>query len=218
MLFGNLSAATILSRIVILIIAFTFHEFGHAFVADRFGDDTPRRAGRLTLNPIVHLDLMGSLMLLFSRFGWAKPVPINPYALRRSSPSAMMWVSLTGPLANLLLAITAAIPFRLGLVPYSEATNSMFPTLFAFLFEFILINLSLMLFNLIPISPLDGKEILDYFLPETWSRRLDGIQPYGPIILLVLVFVGPMVGLNIFSWIMTPALTAIMKLLVGGVF
>jgi Zn-dependent protease len=213
----DLDPATILSRIVILIIAFTFHEFSHAWMANYFGDDTAKRAGRLTLNPVVHLDLMGSIMLLVAGFGWAKPVPVNPYALQRSSPSARMWVSLTGPLSNLILAIVGAIPFWLRLVPYSYSNNSLFPTPFAFLFEFIVINLSLLLFNLIPISPLDGKEVLDYFLPDAWARRLDAIQPYGPIILLVLVFVGPMVGINIFSWILTPALTAIMRLLLGGV-
>lgn len=213
----NLDPATILSRIVILIIAFTFHEFAHAWVADQFGDDTPRRAGRLTLNPVAHLDLMGSLMLLVAGFGWAKPVPVNPYALQRSSPSARMWVSVAGPGTNLILAILAAIPFRMGLIKYSLASNSLFPTPFSFLFEFIIINLSLMLFNLIPIAPLDGKEVLSYFLPEPWSRKLDVIQPYGPIILLVLVFLGPTLGINVLSWIMTPALTGIMRLLVGGV-
>ncbi len=214
----NLDPATILSRIVILIIAFTFHEFSHAFVANYFGDDTAKRAGRLTLNPIVHLDLMGSLMLLVAGFGWARPVPVNPYALQRGAPSARMWVSLVGPFSNLLLAIVAAIPLRLGIIPVSLSSSALFPTLFNFLFEFIVINLSLMLFNLIPISPLDGKEVLDYFLPEPWSRRLDAIQPYGPIILLALVFLLPYLGINLISWIMTPALTAIMRLLLGGAF
>lgn len=212
----NLSPATILSRIVILIIAFTFHEFSHAFVADHFGDDTPRRAGRLTLNPVVHLDLMGSLMLLVAGFGWAKPVPINPYALQRRSPSAVMWVSLMGPISNLFLAVIAAIPLRFGLVPYQLSANSLLPTPYEFLFDFIVINLSLMIFNLIPISPLDGKEVLEYFLPESWARRLDAIQPYGPIILLALVFLLPMLGINILSAIMTPALNFFLRLLVGG--
>ena len=101
----NISPATMISRIITLLIAFTIHEFSHAWVADYFGDDTPRAHGRLTLNPAVHLDLMGTLMLLFAGFGWAKPVPVNPFVLRRRSPAAMMLVSVAGPLSNLLLAI-----------------------------------------------------------------------------------------------------------------
>ncbi len=213
----DLAPATILSRIVILIIAFTFHEFAHAWTANFFGDDTAKRAGRLTLNPVVHLDLMGSIMLLVAGFGWAKPVPVNPYALQRSSTSARMWVSLTGPLSNLVLAVVASIPFWFRLIPFAYPSHSLLPTPFSFLIEFIVINLSLMLFNLIPISPLDGKEVLDYFLPENLSRRLDAIQPFGPVILLVLVFLLPNLGINVLSWIMTPALSGMLKILLGGV-
>ena len=105
---------TLISRIFTLIIAFTVHEFSHAKVADWFGDDTPRMNGRLTLNPLKHLDIFGSLMLIIAGFGWAKPVPVNPYALGRRSPSAYMWVSLAGPASNLLMAIVAAAPLRLN--------------------------------------------------------------------------------------------------------
>ncbi len=97
----NLSPSLLISRVLTLIIALTVHEFSHAFIAYRFGDTTARDAGRLTLNPLKHLDVLGSLMLLLVGFGWAKPVPINPYALRRKSESAEMWVSLAGPASNL---------------------------------------------------------------------------------------------------------------------
>ena len=113
----GLDLPTLISRIFIILIAFTVHEFAHAWTANYFGDDTPRLNGRLTLNPLAHLDIMGSLLLIVAGFGWAKPVPINPYALRKHSSAGVMWVSLAGPLSNLFMAILAAIPLRLSLVP-----------------------------------------------------------------------------------------------------
>jgi len=104
MLFNG-NPSSIISSIVVLLVAFPIHEFAHAWTATQYGDDTPRQYGRLTLNPLAHLDLMGSLLLLVAGFGWAKPVPVNPYALQRRSPSAMMWVALAGPFSNLILAI-----------------------------------------------------------------------------------------------------------------
>jgi Zn-dependent protease len=212
----NLTPSTLISRIITLIIAFSVHEFSHAFIADSFGDDTPRSYGRLTLNPAAHLDLMGTLMLLVAGFGWARPVPINPYALRRRSPAAVMWVSLAGPVSNLLLAIIAALPIRFGLVSGIYQAGGMFPTLSGFLLEFIVINLSLALFNLIPISPLDGEKIAEYLFPPAWSRFMDTIRPYGPIILLALIFVLPSFGINLFSMILSPVLNLGMRVLLGG--
>src|SRR5512135_1350325 len=119
--FLSLSPSTLISHLVVLLIAFTIHEFSHAWTANRFGDETPRLNGRLTLNPLAHLDPMGSLLLLVSGFGWAKPVPINPYALQRRTPAAVMWVSLAGPMSNLLMAVIASIPFRLGILSVNDA-------------------------------------------------------------------------------------------------
>src|SRR5512134_3474220 len=116
MLFAGLTVPTLISRIFVLLTAFAVHEFAHAWAADRYGDPTPRSMGRLTLNPLAHLDPIGSLMLVAVGFGWAKPVQVNPYVLARRSPAAMMWVSLAGPISNLLMALIAAIPFQLGLV------------------------------------------------------------------------------------------------------
>jgi len=211
----NLTPATIISRIITLLIAFTVHEFSHAWTADRFGDDTPRYNGRLTLNPSVHLDLMGTLMLLFVGFGWAKPVPVNPYTLRRRSPSAMMWVSLAGPLSNLLLAVIAAIPLRLGLVPYSASSGRLFPTPSGFLLEFIFVNLALALFNLIPLAPLDGDKVAEFLFPPPFSRFLERIRPYSPLILLALLFLLPYFGIDIVGWVIRPVITAIARLLLG---
>jgi Zn-dependent protease len=211
----GLDPQTLISRILILIIAFTVHEFAHAWTANYFGDDTPRLYGRLTLNPLAHLDVMGSLLLLLAGFGWAKPVPINPYVLGRRSPAAVMWVSLAGPLSNLCMAILAAIPLRFNLVPFIDNPNSFFPSLYVFLFDFMSINLVLLLFNLIPIAPLDGEKIAAYFFPPSWARVLDTIRPYGPMILLLVVFGGSLVGFNIIGAIMGPPLNALSKLLIG---
>lgn len=211
----DLDLPTLLTRIVVLVTAFSVHEFAHAWVANAFGDPTPRVNGRLTLNPAAHLDVMGSLMLLFAGFGWAKPVPVNPYALRRRSEAALMWVSLAGPLSNLLLAILAALPLRFGVFVNTIARGSILPTLPQFLSEFVFINLILMLFNLIPLYPLDGEKVLNFFLPPQQARTLENIRPYGPLILFALVFVGPVIGLDIFRWIIMPPLEFIWQLLVG---
>lgn len=214
MLFGGLNVATLISNLFVLVIAFAVHEFAHAWVADRFGDRTPRDNGRLTLNPIVHLDVFGSLMLLVAGFGWAKPVPVNPYVLRRHSRAALMLVALAGPLSNLLLAALAAIPFQLGLLQ-PMFPSGVIPNLSMLLTQFIFINLVLLLFNLIPIAPLDGDKILDYFLPSEWSYRLDTIRPYGPMILLLLIFVGPYLGFDLIGILMGPPLRGLFTLLVG---
>jgi Zn-dependent protease len=210
----NLSPSLLFSRIVTLIVALTVHEFAHAFVSYRFGDTTARDAGRLTLNPLKHLDPIGSLMLLVAGFGWAKPVPINPYALRRRAAEAVMWVSLAGPASNLLMAILAGLVLRLRIFPW-VATTGMLPSPAEFLFTFMTINLVLMLFNLIPLSPLDVETVLGNLLPKSWADSFASIQRYGPILLLVLLFVLPMVGIDIISWIMTPALTQIQKVILG---
>lgn len=217
-MFFNLDPPTLISRIFVLLTAFAVHEFAHAWSADRFGDLTPRQNGRLTLNPMAHLDVMGSLMLVFVGFGWAKPVPVNPYALSRRSSAALMWVSLAGPASNLLMALIAAIPFQLGLVSaFGAFTNpgQLLPSLDKLLFEFISINLLLFLFNLIPLAPLDGEKILYYLLPISGQRFMDSIRPYGPMILLLIVFSGWLLPFNILSEILRPPLNAMMALLVG---
>jgi Zn-dependent protease len=214
----DLNLPTLISRIFVLLTAFAVHEFAHAWTADRFGDPTPRNNGRLTLNTMAHLDPMGSLMLIAVGFGWAKPVPVNPYALSRRSSSAMMWVSLAGPASNFLMALLAAIPFQLGLVSQFGAlvsSGQILPSLDKLLWEFVYINLLLMLFNLIPLAPLDGEKILYYLLPVSGQRVMENIRPYGPIILLAVVFIGPLLGFSVLGSILGPPLTAMLSVLTG---
>lgn len=216
-MFG-LPISTLISRVLTLIIAFTIHEFAHAWTATMYGDDTPRLYGRLTLNPISHLDPIGSLMLLIAGFGWAKPVPVDPYVLERRSRSAYMLVSLAGPFSNLLLAILAAIPFRLGLLSIEYAfipNENILPTQEQFVYEFILINVLLFLFNLIPIAPLDGEKILSYLLPPSMASSYEALRPYGPLLLMVIIFVLPFIGINILGAILYPAMDLILSFLLG---
>jgi len=210
----DLSIPELLSRVLTLVIAFTIHEFAHAWTANRFGDDTAKAAGRLTLNPLAHLDIMGSLLLVFAGFGWAKPVPVNPYTIRKNSQSGLMWVSLSGPLSNFIMAILAAIPLRLDLVP-ATSPGSVFPSLSYFLLDFMFINLTLMLFNLLPIAPLDGDAVADYFFPPALNRVLNAIRPYGPYVLLAVFLVGPLLNLNVFGWILDQPRMDLARILLG---
>jgi len=213
----GLDSATIIARVITLVIALTVHEFSHAWTANYFGDDTPRLNGRLTLNPLHHLDVMGSLMLIVAGFGWAKPVPVNPYALQRRSPAALMWVSLAGPASNFFMALLASIPIRLGITAAFFVTSSKYlPSLSEVLYSFMFINLALMVFNLLPIAPLDGEKIAEYFLPPSWARVLEQVAPYGPIILLAMLFVLPIFGINILSMVMYPVVNKLFTLLAGG--
>ena len=197
----SLSPELLLARIFTLIIAFTVHEFAHAWTANELGDDTPRLAGRLTLNPLAHLDVLGSLMLVLAGFGWAKPVPVNPYALQRRTPAGMMIVAAAGPVSNVGLALLASIPFLLGLVSVSSSILAVFVA------DFIFLNLVLFFFNLIPIFPLDGEKVLTYFLPPSGQAFLAQVRPYGPILLAMLVILSSRSGLNVLDIIVRgPAL------------
>lgn len=212
----GLGLATLVSRAVTLVVALTVHELAHAWSADQLGDDTPRAAGRLTLNPLAHLDPLGSLMLLAFGFGWARPVPVNPYALTRRTPAGLMLVSIAGPFSNLLLAIVAALPFRAGwLEPVYGGGGGLLPSPSGFLIEFIFINLILLFFNLIPLAPLDGEKVASYLLPAGGQMLLERIRPYGPMLLMALLVLGRVGGINVFGALVgTPALRLLELLVV----
>lgn len=164
-----------------ILFALTVHEYAHGWVADRLGDPTAREAGRLTFNPLAHLDPIGTLMLFLVHFGWAKPVPVNPYNLRNPKRD-MIWVSLAGPVANILLAVLCAQVLK-GLFSMGITSD----VLFRMLYYGVLINLILAVFNLIPIPPLDGSKILMGLLPPEQAFRFAQLERSGPVILIVLV-------------------------------
>ncbi len=205
----------LIARLFVLVVAFTVHEFAHAWTANYFGDDTPRSQGRLTLNPMVHIDPLGALLLVVAGFGWARPVMVNPVALERRSPAAPMLVALAGPLSNLVLAILAAIPVQAGLVNITQFSSGVLPSAFGLISEFVFINLVLMFFNLIPIAPLDGEKVLTYFLPSAGKRFMASIRPQGFLILLALIFVLPYMGIDLLEDVILQPTLALYNLLLG---
>lgn len=210
----NFGIPGFIAAAITLVIAFTIHEFAHAWTADQLGDDTPRFNGRLTLNPLAHLDPLGSLMLLIAGFGWAKPVPVNPDKLQRRTPAGMMLVSAAGPFSNLLMAIVAAIPFKAGLLdPANFSTSRILPPLSFLLTQFIWINLVLLFFNLIPLFPLDGEKVLEYYLPPSGQDTLYRLRPYGPMIIMLLFFLGSFGGINIFGMLIGKPVDFVFQLL-----
>jgi Zn-dependent protease len=211
----DLSVPQLVTRLITLVIAFTVHEFSHAWVATRLGDETPRLSGRLTLNPLAHLDPLGSLLLVVAGFGWAKPVPVNPYAVRTRTPAGMVLVSAAGPFSNLLLAILAALPLRAGLVTDYAASSSLIPSSGGFLLEFIYINLILLFFNMIPLSPLDGEKVVSYFLPPNLRVGYERLRPYGPMILLALFFLGSFLSFDVLGALVSGPALRVLSLLIS---
>lgn len=179
---------TLVARAVVLLIAFTIHELAHAVTADRLGDPTPRRMGRITLNPLKHLDPIGTILLLLVGFGWAKPVLINPMNLRGNPRVAMGIVAAAGPILNIIMAVLGALVIRSGVVNLQGAAAM---SVGMFLFVFVQINLILAFFNLIPVPPLDGSKILFAILPDELVYQLRPLEQYGFLILMALIFFVP---------------------------
>ncbi len=200
------SLSTIVARLVILFLGIPIHEWAHAWSAYKLGDDTASLQGRLTINPVAHLDPFGSLLLLFSGFGWGKPVPVNPYRMRVNPRLGMALSAAAGPFSNFVLAMLFAIPLRMGWVTWGSGIGD-------FLFITIGINLGLMLFNLIPIYPLDGEKVLLGLLPPRWGDSLLRLRPFGMLILAVLLFVLPRLGLDLIGKAIVPAYGLLLNLL-----
>lgn len=208
----NFSVAQIISLLVVLFVAFPLHELAHALTADYFGDDTPRMMGRLTLNPFAHLDLFGSLMLVLAGFGWAKPVPVNQYALERNSRTAPALVALAGPVTNLLLGLVAGLILASGLVTSPTTTNQIIPSLYQVLYIFSLINFVLFFFNLIPLFPLDGEKVAVWLLPPDLGSKLAALRrfSFGPMLVLLLIL--PRLGVPVTDWLVFAPATWLMNL------
>jgi len=197
-----------LSLALALLIAVTIHEFAHAWTADKLGDPTPRLANRLTLNPLAHLDPIGTLALLIARIGWGKPVPIDPYNLKNPRRDTAI-ISLAGPASNIILAFLLSLLLKIPLISQSASWQ----ILISLIYPLILLNVSLAIFNLIPVPPLDGAKILIGFLPVKWGVKLEeAVSQYGIFLLIFLIF--PFFGgASLVSYIIFPIINFILNLL-----
>jgi Zn-dependent protease len=208
-----------------LLTGVCFHEFSHAFVADRLGDRTARMAGRVSLNPVRHLDPAGTFFMMIAGFGWGKPVPVNPNRLRNGPEAGRAMVAAAGPLSNLLMAVIASIPLHLGLVdwwnpfriPFSVASWEFGDYAALFLSSTIVFNVFLAVFNLLPLAPLDGFSVFVGILPRDMGREFSKLEQYGPGILLLLFFLPFITGgtLSPLYEIMSPITNALIDLISG---
>lgn len=214
-----------------LLVGITFHEFSHAFAAYSLGDPTARNMGRLSLNPKVHLDPMGTLLLFIGGFGWGKPVPVNHFRLRNGPKAGMAIVAVAGPLSNLVVAGVAGFPIHAGMVPWH--TPFLVPSsvsfwdgsdyLGLFLSTTVIFNCVLAVFNLIPLAPLDGFRVAAGVLPRELSETVISLEQYGPAILLLLLILPFLTSgsVSILHEVMSPAINGLARAFTGvdgGVF
>ncbi|HET9539277.1 MAG TPA: site-2 protease family protein, partial [Candidatus Limnocylindria bacterium] len=204
MLFARMDVAELIGLLVALVVGITFHEFMHAYVADQLGDHRPRAMGRVSLNPTDHIDPIGAIFFLVAGFGWGKPVQVNPYALRPGR-FGMAYVAAAGPLANLVVASIAAVAFR-G-VALAGGADGPSDFVWQLLFAIVQFNVILALFNLLPIPPLDGYNLVLPFLPANVASQVQRYAPYGVMILLLLVFLPQLGagGVNPLGWMFAAA-------------
>jgi len=195
-------AFSIALTLAAVLVATTCHEFAHALVADRLGDPTPRSLGRLSLNPLVHLDLFGTLFFVLFGFGWARPVPVNPRNFQNPR-QGMLQVALAGPLANVTVAFLVGAVLKTGGQPGGVLFGE-------FLTLVVWINIILAVFNLIPVPPLDGSRIVESLLPDPQAAAYARLQPYGMILLLLLLYTG------IVGRVMLPAARWLFTAMSGG--
>ena len=204
-----------ISMVIPILLALTVHEYSHGYIAYRLGDNTAKNMGRLTLNPISHIDPIGLIMLFVIGMGWAKPVPINIYAFRHPKRDLALSAA-AGPASNFIMAAIAGIFFRLfpNLVPMSND-----PGVILFfklnLVYFMLINVGLGIFNLIPIPPLDGSKILRGFLPNKYVHIIDYLERYGGFVLIGIVLLGRVTGFSIFGKLIGPLINGLVHLFSG---
>jgi len=218
-MFAGRSLLEIVAFLFSLLIAIDVHEFAHAWMANELGDPTARYQGRLSLNPLVHLDPMGTMMMLFSvlsgfGIGWGKPVPVNPLYLRKGPRVGMGMVAAAGPVSNLILAAMVAVPIRLGLTMSWSLLNV--------LLILISVNISIALFNLLPLPPLDGASILRGILSTIrarWAYQvsdvLDRMQVQGPMIFLLLIIVDQVLPISILGLVLGTPYRLLYRLILG---
>jgi Zn-dependent protease len=210
MLLLNSSPVELAALFTALVVGFTVHEYSHARVAFALGDLTAYTQGRLTLNPLSHVDPMGALMMLMVGFGWARPVPIDPVLLGRTGT---LKVALAGPLSNLALAALVGLPLRFGLLPLD---NPAVAFLTGFLWYFALFNILLAVFNMLPIPPLDGWKVLLGVVPMAAADRLSRYEVYGSMALLGILVLGAVTQLPVLSAVMAPFIGLLSWLILGS--
>lgn len=194
------ATSNLLYRIPALLLALTLHELAHGYVAYRLGDPTAKQHGRLSLNPLKHLDPLGLLALWLVGFGWAKPVPVNPMYFKGDRRRGMFLVGLAGPVTNFVLALISG--FVLSLVPLGSVI------LYNIIMLTFVYNVFLGVFNLLPIPPLDGSKVLAYLLPQRAAYSYSQVEQYGPVVLILLIFSG---GLH---RILAPLTNAVFQLII----
>ncbi len=198
-----------------ILLALTFHEYAHAYVAYRYGDDTAQKSGRLTLNPLRHLDPLGTIMIFLIHFGWAKPVPVNPHKLRNPKKD-MLWISAAGPLSNMILALMSGILLRvLFALNATPDRHSIAGSIVYMVFMSLQINLALAIFNILPIAPLDGSKILYGLLPAGYAKTIFALERYGPFILIGLILIGRVTGVSILGGLIWPFVKFFSNLFAG---
>jgi Zn-dependent protease len=194
-----------ISFILALVVSITVHEFCHAWMATYLGDDTARYKGRLTLNPLSHLDPMGTVLLFIAGFGWGKPVPFNPYLLNDPRIGAAL-ISLAGPASNFFLMVVFGFAYHF-LVQSGAAFGTsamMTPYVLSFFEAMVNLNLILMVFNFLPIPPLDGAKIFSLLLPGHLLEKVLYYRNYGYVFLLLVVFSDSLIGVNILGYLFNP--------------
>ena len=213
---------TLLGFTLAIVAAITVHEFSHALSANLLGDDTAKRQGRLTLNPLSHLDPAGTVMIVVVGFGWGRPTPVNPFRFGKRMRSGMTAVSFAGPISNVIVASLAAIPVKIGLLSPDTSGFTPFPgepsEFGAYLLgSLIFINILLAAFNLIPVAPLDGFKVVQGLLPRDLAVQWSRLERWGPLILLVLILSGFILPTgSLLVPIMKPLVNVLAVIIIGG--
>ncbi|HIC90032.1 MAG TPA: site-2 protease family protein [Anaerolineae bacterium] len=213
---GLPTIADLITRAIVLVIAFTAHEYAHAWTADRLGDPLPRREGRLTLDPRQHVEPLGWLMALIAGFGWARPVRWtgNPFYLKVDLRWAGLLIAAAGPLSNLALAAIGGLPVSLGLVSTYQYSQFL-PTAGQLVTTFVWFNVMLFVFNMLPIMPLDGYAVAVNLLPPRYAIYVRRLEPYGMAILMALIFIPYMLRVDVLGAIIGPPIEGLTRLFLG---